>query len=83
MLLFPQVGEDQVPPVALQYLVGTAVREYEAAPSREGFHEKMHLRVMPEGLIVPDPFHRISDGLPVEHTAHVEGTLHAEALAYD
>ena len=70
--LLGQVLEDQVLPVGVQHVREAPVLDDNAASGLSGGEEHMDLRVVAQGLKVPDALHRAPDRLPVDDAAGAE-----------
>ena len=80
MLFFHQMGQDQPLPVPLQLILAAGRSQAQPAARLPGLHQQMHLRVVPQRLVMPDALHGVPDRLPVQDAALAEAHLQPEAV---
>ena len=73
MLLLGQMGEDEPLPVAVEIVLPAGRIQPDSAAPGGGLQNKMHLGIVPEGLIVPHALDGIGDGLLIENPALGKG----------
>ena len=78
MGLLLQMGQDEPLPVAVEVRPRGRRRRTAARSPLPRLEQQVHLGVVAERLVVPDPLHRRGDRLPVEDAALPEADLHPE-----
>ena len=63
--LFLQMGHDQPLPAPVQFVLGTAGGQHQAAALGQGLQQQVDLRIVAQGLVVAHALHRGVDGLLV------------------
>ena len=74
------MGEDQSLPVQVKRIGAYTAAENQSASCREGFHQKMHLRIVPERLIMAYSFDRRQNRFTVHYPAVIYLDIHIEAI---
>ena len=82
MDFFHQMGQDQALPVPVQHIRRAGGIKAQAGAAFAGLQKQMHLRVMPERLIMPDTGDGGGDGFPIQDAAGTEGNLHTETVPH-
>ena len=83
MLPFLKVREDEALPVSCQHIRRAVSTKLKAAAARKWFHEKVHLRIMPEWFEVSDSLDGCGNRFFIENFSLAESNVVGEALLHE
>ena len=80
MLLFPKVRQDQPLPAARKTVLAAGGFKDQTAAALQGLEQQLHMRIVPERLIVSHALRGRGDRFPVQNRGRTEGDAETEAL---